>query len=324
MTVDEGESRVEMQGRLNHVPLSLPTVREQDCPDHEPLVHDSVRDSLPALRAVETWLQTLHVYGAAGIAAFGWAMCRMMGADARPWLPMWFCAALLLYNTDRLRHDPSDGINTPKREESARKLRPWGWALIAASAVALLVLPIQHGDWLTLVLTVGGSVVCLNYSVPVRGFRLKDIPLLKTFFAPSLVVAAVFGLPLLHAQAHLGVRCVLLILWASTILFSNMVLCDLRDVPGDVKCGVVSVPSRLGPGRTRRLLWILAAATASIGVLLAVFQPAPGFPWLRLTLAASAYLASLIVAVDRARSERFYEWCVEGILFVPALALLPG
>ncbi len=273
------------------------------------------------LRSLEIWVQTLHLYGAAGIAAFGWAMCRLLGWNAEPWLPMWICAALLLYNLDRLRRDPADRLNTPRREEAAQRLRVWSSLVMVISVGVLMLLPVKRRDWLTLFLTVGGAMVCLNYSLPVAGFRLKDVPLLKTFFAPTLVIAAVFGLPLLHGFGKWNVATFLAALWGWVLLFCNMLLCDLRDIPGDRACGVVSVPSALGARATRRLLWILAAITAAAGLLIAGTPTDRPMLWASLGIAGAAYVGGLVWAVHRDRSERFYEWWVEGVLFVPAVVV---
>jgi 4-hydroxybenzoate polyprenyltransferase len=302
--------------------LFLPTATEPETTAEGPVPLREERLFALACREVEIWLQTLHFYGAACIAAFGWAMCRLIGAGAKPWMPMWFCSALLLYNVDRLRRDPSDQLNTPRREAAARRLRPWSWAITAVSAAVLFILPIRRRDWLTLALTAGGGAVCLNYSVPVRGFRLKDVPLLKTFFAPTLVIAAVFGLPLLHEPWRIGAFTPVLILWAWLPLFCNMILCDLRDVPGDQRCGVISVPSRLGNTRTRQLLWALTGATLALGGVLAFGSTVRAGLWMRLTFGTTGYLAGLIVAVRQKRSERFYEWWVEGVMLVPAAMLV--
>jgi 4-hydroxybenzoate polyprenyltransferase len=273
------------------------------------------------LRGAETAVQTLHLYGAAGIVAFGWALCRLLGCPSEPWMPLWLCAALLLYNVDRLRRDPADQWNTPKREAAATRLRRWSWFLVGGSALGLMGLPLSRGDWLTLTATVGGALFCLNYSLPVRGFRLKNIPLLKTFFAPTLVIASVFGLPVLHGFRPAFPLGSLALFWAWGLLFCNMLLCDLRDVEGDRRCGVVSVPTRLGERRVRGLLWGLVGLTSGAAVLIAVFSRRHGLLWLWLALTNSAYISGLILAVCRGRSERFYEWCVEGVLFVPALTL---
>jgi hypothetical protein len=36
------------------------------------------------------------------------------------------------------------------------------------------------------------------------------------------------------------------------------------------------------------------------------------------------YLGGMLLAVRRPRSERFYEWIVEGMLFLPAIAICIG
>ena len=45
-------------------------------------------------------------------------------------------------------------------------------------------------------------------------------------------------------------------------------------------------------------------------------------PWRVVALIAPLYLGGILFAIRRPRSERFYEWWVEGILFLPALAVL--
>ncbi len=266
--------------------------------------------------SIERAIHTLHLYGAAGIACFGWAVCRLLGCEARPWLPLWFCAALVVYNIDRLRRDPADEVNTPARAASARSLRGWSMAVTLAAGGVLLGLPLWRGDGRTLAAALAGSAICVHYSIPFRGRRWKDVPLLKTFFAPAVVVAAVFGLPLLHEPERFrGLYAPLVSAWAMAVLLFNMVLCDARDLAGDAADGVVSLPSRLGPAGTRRLLWLLVlAAGASAGVL-AVIGPAR---WIVHGAASVAWMAALLGRVRRRQEELFYERWVEGLLFVPA------
>jgi 4-hydroxybenzoate polyprenyltransferase len=88
-----------------------------------------------------------------------------------------------------------------------------------------------------------------------------------------------------------------------------MVLCDERDVAGDRALGTRSLPVMLGEKNTRRFLVALLAG----GVLAAWTQG-----WLLLAGAAGIYLAALLIALRQLRRESFYEWFVEGILFLPA------
>ncbi len=272
-------------------------------------------------------LHTPSIYGALGITAFGWAMGQLFNWEVGPWMPYWFCAALLVYNADRLRRDPADALNIPVREAAAARLRILSFVVLIASALVLLVLPIVQRDWLTLALVLGGALVSLNYSIPLFGFRFKDVPLLKTFFAPTIVTASVLGLPWLHLGTG-GTDLATLALGSFrswTFLMFNMILCDLRDRVGDEACGIRSLPVVLGDKRTR---WLLVALLAGLEALaLGAWALASGAHrnvWAIICVVGPFYLGGMLLAVRRPRSERFYEWVVEGMLFLPALAVLAG
>lgn len=239
-------------------------------------------------------------------------------------MPLWFCGALFIYNADRLRRDPADALNVPRRESAAQRLRPLSAAMAALSAAILVVLPAARRDWITLALVVSGAFVCLNYVVPMFGFRLKNVPVLKTCVPPTVVAAAIFVLPWLHgtpaiAPTHLAAAAA----QAWGLLLFNMILCDLRDVEGDRRTGVLSLPGALGFVGTRRLLLLLLLAVETLTVLLAARSPAAqAQAWQLLCLLIPLYLGALLAAVRVKRSERFYEWWVEGMFALPALAVL--
>lgn len=279
---------------------------------------------LTLLRELETLLHTLSIYGALGITAFGWALGQIVGWETGPWMPFWFCAALLVYNADRLRRDPADSLNIPLREAAAGRLRALSFTVLAASALVLLGLPILRRDWLTLALVAGGALVSLDYSIPLFGFRFKDVPLLKTFFAPTIVTASVLGLPWLHLRAGSvdNATLVLTALRSWSFLMFNMILCDLRDRAGDNACGIRSLPVVLGDASTRRLLLALLGGIEVFA--LSAWMLASGahrITWAIMCLLGPIYLGGLLLAVRRPRSERFYEWVVEGMLFLPAIAV---
>ncbi len=275
-------------------------------------------------REAETLLHALSLYGAAGIAAFGWAVCRLLDWSVEPWLPLWFCAALLIYNADRLRPDPADLVNIPQRAAASERWRWLSRAVFGGAAVFLVAWPIFSRDWLTLALVVAGAIVCLNYSVPLLGFRWKDVPLLKTFFAPTIVTAAILGLPWLHlGPATDAVTFALTALRAWSFLLFNMILCDLRDLTGDRACGIRSLPVALGEKGTHWLLAALLVLIELLAICAAAHAPEPHrSPWRIACVLGPLYLGGLLVAVRRPRSERFYEWAVEGMLFLPALTIL--
>lgn len=286
---------------------------------------------------IETVFLTLHFYGAAGIAAFGWSMGSLLGIDASAHLPLWLCAALLIYNADRLRRDPADALNVPARSAASARLRRLSAGTLLAAAVVLLGIPVWRRDWFTLGLILLGGVVSLGYSLPPVGWRWKDLPLIKTLFAPSIVTAAVFGLLVLGQTRYrpegLGAnpmadtfsllwQVTFLLPWAWCYLLFNMVLCDLRDLAGDRQCGIHSIPVLWGEKGARRLLWVLAIGGQVIPLALLRFCPDEGVPLSFVALLTGLYQAWLLHATREPRSERFYEWAVEGLLYLPALALI--
>jgi 4-hydroxybenzoate polyprenyltransferase len=105
----------------------------------------------------------------------------------------------------------------------------------------------------------------------------------------------------------------------------NMIVCDLRDRAGDEACGIRSLPVMLGEKGTR---WLLALLLAGIELLaIGSFAIASGTH--RHILAVMCflgpiYLGGIFLAILRPRPERFYEWVVEGMLFLPAVAVCIG
>ena len=284
---------------------------------------------------IETVLHALNLYGAAGIVAFGWAMGRFLGADPAPWLPLWFCAALLIYNADRLRTDPADALNIPERAAACARLRPAIRVTVIGAALLLIGLPVWRQDLGTLGLVLGGSVVALGYSLPPRGWRWKDVPLVKTLFAPTVVTAAIFGLlfsgseripiPAIQFKNFSSLKLettgfLFLVPWAWCYLLFNMLLCDLRDRAGDARCGIRSIPVIWGENGTRRMLWSLACAGQIFLALHLRFHDYAAACAVVLSFLTGLYQAWLLLATRQPRGERFYEWAVEGMLFLPALA----
>jgi 4-hydroxybenzoate polyprenyltransferase len=265
----------------------------------------------------------LSFFGAFGIAGFGWALSRLLFFDCKKYTPLWFFAALFIYNLDRLKTDPADVVNTPNRSRATAGLRKTGIAIAAASAFAIIALPVFQRDWLMLLLTLGGATVCINYSLAPLGFRLKDIPLLKTFFAPTLVAAAFFVPPLLQQRLDFHTPYFFAtVAWTFCALLFNMILCDMRDMRGDAGAGVRTLPVLLGVRGTAIALVTLLVFTAILSVAAILnAPPARKAAWMLLSPAMVLWLGSLLAALRKPRSESFYEWWVEGILFLPPLAV---
>jgi hypothetical protein len=258
-------------------------------------------------------MHALHVYGAVGIAAFGWSIGRWAGFDSAHLLPLWLAGALVVYNLDRLKQDPADCFNTPERVNAHATLRTWSWLLAGLGAVVLVAWPLWTGDTGLLVLTGVALPLSLSYTFPLLGQRMKDVPVVKTLFAPLVVLAAVLGPPVLLQGLAISRALLLAAGWSWTLLMFNMVLCDLRDIEGDRALGTKSLPVLLGRARTQGLLWALIAAGAACAIV---------HGWPVLACCTVAMLSPLALAARWPRNEGFYEWLAEGTLFLPALVEL--
>jgi 4-hydroxybenzoate polyprenyltransferase len=270
------------------------------------------------LREAAAVVQVLHLYGAAGIAAFGWGLGSLIGWDAGWTVLLWFCGALFIYNADRLRRDPADAINVPERTAASHRHRAAGVSILIFSAALLAITPFFSRSLRLPALVLGGAFLCLNYSWPLLGFRFKDVPLLKSLFAPTVVTAAVLALPWLDGHpVHWSVAG-----WCWCFLQFNMLLCDLRDLDGDRRTGIRSLPVLLGDRPTRRLLGVLLIATILCENVARQNFGGDLTAWRILGWIAPLYLTGLLLTTRSRRSESFYEWWVEGMLFLPSIAAI--
>jgi 4-hydroxybenzoate polyprenyltransferase len=258
-------------------------------------------------------VHALHIYGAVGIAVFGWSLGRWAGFASGRLLPLWLAGALVVYNLDRLKQDPADSVNTPERVRWHGMLRRWSWLLTVAGGAVLVLWPLWIGNGGLLLLTALALPLSLSYSFPLMGPRLKDVPVLKTLFAPLVVLTAVLAPPILLQGLAVSPALLMAAGWSWALLMFNMVLCDLRDIEGDRGAGTRSLPVLLGEKRTQGLLWLLIVAGAVCAMM---------HGWPILAGATVAALSPLALAAHRRRNEAFYEWLAEGTLFLPALVEL--
>jgi len=269
--------------------------------------------AFPGVLEVLRPVHTLHIYGAVGIAVFGWSLGRWTGFASGSLLPLWLAGALVVYNLDRLKRDASDAVNTPERVRWHAMLRRWSWLVTAIGAAVLVLWPLWIGNGGLLLLTALALPLTLSYSFPLFGPRLKDIPILKTLFAPLVVLAAVLAPPILLQGLAVSPALLMAAGWSWALLLFNMLLCDLRDIDGDRAAGTRSLPVLLGERGTQALLWLIIAAGATCAAM---------HRWPILACATVAALAPLAFAAQRRCNEAFYEWLAEGTLFLPALVEL--
>jgi hypothetical protein len=251
-------------------------------------------------------LQLLCLYAAAAISAFGWVVVSWCELKPGAFWLQWLAGALFIYNLDRIRVDPADAINVPQRAAGVQEYRAISLAVIALSALALPVIPLLERNWPLFAMTIGGAVICAGYSLPIFGQRIKSLPVIKTLFIPTLLTGAYFAPVSLEARVLPDLR---LVGWVWGLLLFNVLLFDLRDLAGDRKMRTATIPVLIG---RRRTFFLLIGLQIIVCLLSSRVEQ-----WI-----TDLVFAGLLVAATRKRGEAFYEWLVDGALFVPALVEL--
>jgi 4-hydroxybenzoate polyprenyltransferase len=229
--------------------------------------------SSKAVRNLRTFLYQvylLEIVGGVAVTCLGWVSCYLTGS---PWLrsaPLWLGGYLLVYNLDRLHYDPADQVNTPTRFLYRESLRSKRLFLIWLSAATLVGWPAVTARWWLIppILLAIAALQFYSRPVPLVQKRLKDLPVLKTFIAPSLIAAVLVLWPVLELRRSLGEREMLVFFWCFIILSVNSISFDLRDIQGDLRNGTRTVPVLLGANWSTVLLSGLALLATLMSPLL--------------------------------------------------------
>jgi 4-hydroxybenzoate polyprenyltransferase len=161
------------------------------------------------------------------------------------------------------------------------------------------------------------GILCF-YSRPIPnvGFRLKDLPYLKSLLAPIVIATVLVLWPAWESGNGLPGNVWLVFLWIFLILTINALAYDYRDIEGDRLTGTRTIPLLLGQSRTRGLLIALAGAVVLMSSALSRLGLAgPLMPAL-LTLGSIILLYSLRCRPHPA----LISLIADILLFLPAVA----
>ncbi len=222
------------------------------------------------LKSILISIYLLELVGACGITVLGGVACAVLRIDWSRSAPLWFAGYLIVYNADRLYLDPADRLNTPLRTGWAARLRGWRFVLISLAAAVVMVWPVLTGRfWLLFPLALVFGILCFySRPIPRAGFRLKDLPYLKSLLAPAVIAVVLVLWPVLESGHDLRGKVWLVFVWIFLILTINALVYDYRDIEGDRSTGTRTIPLLLGQRRTRGLLIVLTAVLVLISMVL--------------------------------------------------------
>jgi 4-hydroxybenzoate polyprenyltransferase len=163
-----------------------------------------------------------------------------------------------VYNLNKITDKKEDMINNPQRVDLIRTIENHtGIALSIGAYILALVIGILTKQILSITILLLPLWVAILYSVPLApGLpRLKDI-----FFAKSLSVALGMSLSIFLLLYIFYPQPNILLIWVSFLfikLFINTVLFDVRDLDGDKKTGIKTIPVTWGIRKTKNFLLLL-------------------------------------------------------------------
>src|SRR5690554_1023354 len=253
-----------------------------------------------------------------------------------------FCATLMVYNLDRLvAGSGEDAVDLTERHRWIQARKRWLWGLVGIAGVAgaatLFVLPLSILAALIPLALIAGA-----YSLPLLGRRdaasgrserpdneapqlrtrrrLKDIPGLKIFLIALVWAAVTVILPALHASVSLRSRDVALTFLARMIfIFAITLPFDIRDMRGDARAGIRTLPMVLGPARTR--LVALALMLVFCALVLSHYGARLDGPSVPL-LASAALTGGALIFCARPRPEFYYVGLLDGTLLLQPLLVI--
>jgi 4-hydroxybenzoate polyprenyltransferase len=249
------------------------------------------------IQSILVTVYLLELAGATAVTSLGWAACRMLQIDWIPSAPLWFAGYLLIYNLDRLYPDPADLINIPFRSSKTEELRMARIGLAFLAASLLIVWSLLTSRWWLVLALAFVATVLQFYSRPVPGvgFRLKDLPYVKSFLPPGVIAGILVVWPCVENGRSLRLKECLVFVWCLLVLTINSLVFDYRDIDGDSAAGTGTIPVRLGRRNTIYSLIGLAAALVGVSAWLAT----RGFVSPLMPVALAGCSAGLLLAVIR-------------------------
>ena len=225
-----------------------------------------------------------------------------------------FAATMFVYTSNRLTDLAEDEQNVPRRAAFTKRYGR-GWL---ALGVGLYLLAIG----LAIVAGVPGAVYLLLPLVAAVLYSVVGIK--RVFLVKNGFVGAAWGLLPLGVGYYYGV------LWSAEILFLAgyvaamitvaAVIFDIKDIEGDRAEGIATVPSVVGPRRTRvvsQAANVLIAA-AVVGLVAVDVVPVTFL----VVLAMNGYVAAYIPFASPDRGPLFYGFVVDGEhVFLAAVVL---
>jgi 4-hydroxybenzoate polyprenyltransferase len=232
-----------------------------------------------------------------------------------------FLLSFSVYSLNRVTDLEEDSINLPDGGRSIKKNRDYLlFASLESINIAVVLAFFTYPSAIIVILF--AFFVAFFYGLGSSRFRLKNIVLLKSITVAGTMTATAVALAFaVYANSAFIVLTVTYFIFVK-ILIATMLL-DVRDIEGDQKAGVRTIPVSLGVNKTRNLL-LLLNSTLVPWVAFSLFRGI-FYPYIFVLILSVLYGYWLILRFTRARAttSRLYYSYVTGEWIILALYATP-
>ncbi len=231
-----------------------------------------------------------------------------------------FCLAFSVYNLNKVSDLKEDLVNQPNRAQFVKKYRDYiVFACLESVNIAVILAFFTNPAAILVILF--PFYVGLFYSMGIRRKRIKDVFVLKNIM---IAAAITLGPSLLPLAIHVANPHVVLLVayWFFLKVFTHSVVLDVRDIDGDRKAGVHTIPVSLGRNKTRNLLLFLNSTL----ILWLVFSLYQGlfYPYLFALILSVLYGYWFILRFTRSpKATGLFELFISGEWLILALYAMP-
>jgi 4-hydroxybenzoate polyprenyltransferase len=232
-----------------------------------------------------------------------------------------FLLAFYVYGLNRVTDLEEDSINLPDKGRWVRKNRHYLlFASLESINIAVILAFVSNPAAIIIILF--AFFVAFFYGLGAHNFRLKNILLLKSITVAGTMTATAVVLSFaVYANSAFIVLMITYFIFIKILIAT--VLLDVRDIEGDQKAGVRTIPSSLGAKKTRNLLLLLNSTL----VLWVAFSLYRGifYPYIFILILSVLYGYWSILRFTRtsAKTSRLYYSLITGEWIILALYATP-
>ena len=223
-------------------------------------------DSLPARAAHDFLVHTTLLQGGVG-AAKALVACLLLSVPTNAALPVAGLVAFAVYTHNKLTDVEEDAVNDPGRVDFVTAHRGT-FAGLSAGAYLLAVGVAALGGVACLALTLFPAAVGVLYSERLVSLgdadRLKDVLVVNTASVALAWAVPLTFLPLAFAGAPALAGAAFVAAFFFLRTFVGVEFFNVRDVAGDRREGVGTLPVAFGVRSTKRTLYALDAASLAV------------------------------------------------------------